>query len=197
MKLVIRCQQWWATFLAHGRSLAPYTDHRHLSAAVFVATSQLMDTSNRAKRSKTPADSEILMTEVVYPNDANPMGMLQGGKLLQWMDTASAVCAQTHAERIAVTVSIDKVVFRNPAKVGDIVTIKASMTRAFDSSMEIFVQAWTRKVISRDTHLISKAFFTFVALDDNTKPTAIAKLEPKTRDEKIRFKEALKRKQAK
>ena len=146
---------------------------------------------------KTPADSEILMTEVVYPNDANPMGMLQGGKLRQWMDTASAVCAQTHAERIAVTVSIDKAILKHPAKVGDIVTIKSKMTRAFDTSMEIFVEAWPRKVICRDTHLIRQAFFTFVALDDNSNPTQIPKLAPITKEEKTQYKEALQRKEAK
>ena len=156
-----------------------------------------MKAMSRLVQRKTPADSEILMTEVVYPNDANPMGMLQGGKLLQWMDTASAVCAQTHAERIAVTVSIHKVIFKNPAKVGDIVTIKARMTRAFDTSMEIFVEAWTRKVISRDTHLISNALFTFVALDDNSNPTKIPKLDPITKEEKAQYKEALKRREAK
>ncbi len=156
-----------------------------------------MDIRKSATRSKTPTDSEILMTEVVYPNDANPMGMLQGGKLLQWMDTASAVCAQTHAECIAVTVSIDKVALKHPAKVGDIVTIKAKMTRAFETSMEIFVEAWTRKVICRDTHLISQAFFTFVALDDNSNPTQIPKLAPITKEEKTQYKEALQRKEAK
>jgi acyl-CoA hydrolase len=133
---------------------------------------------------KKTAESETIMTEVVFPNDANPMGMLQGGKLMQWMDTASAVCAQTHAERIAVTVSIDKVVFRNPAKVGDIITINARITGAFETSMEVFVQAWARKVISRETYLINEAYFTFVALDDLGHPTRVPKLVPVTKKER-------------
>ena len=144
---------------------------------------------------KSPQQSVITMTEVVYPNDANPMGMLQGGRLVQWMDTASAVCAQTHAERIAVTVLLDKVIFKNPAKVGDIITIKAKMTRAFGTSMEIFVEAYARKVISREEHLISNAFFTFVALDDNAKPTVIPGLKLKTKEEKDMYADALKRKE--
>lgn len=144
---------------------------------------------------KSPTESSIIMTEVVYPNDANPMGMLQGGRLVQWMDTASAVCAQTHAERIAVTVLLDNVVFKNPAKVGDIVTIQATMTRAFDTSMEIHVEARARKVISREEHLISSAFFTFVALDDNAKPTLIPKLKPTTKKEKQLHQDALNRKE--
>ena len=151
----------------------------------------------QSKQGKTPSASETIMTEVVYPNDANPMGMLQGGKLIQWMDTASAVCAQTHAERIAVTVSLDKVQFKNPAKVGDIISIKAKLTRAFESSMEIFVQAWARKVISRETYLIMEAYFVFVALDDNAKPTKIPQLKPVTTEEKQQYKEALIRKNRK
>jgi acyl-CoA hydrolase len=153
-------------------------------------------TINKLKRTtKTPAESETIMTEVVYPNDTNPMGMLQGGRMMQWMDTASAVCAQTHAERIAATVSLDKVLFRSPAKIGDIITIKAKITRAFETSMEIFVQAWARKVVSRDTYLINEAYFTFVALDENEKPAVVPAVKPLTAIEKKLYKEALERKQ--
>lgn len=147
------------------------------------------------KHQKYVADSETIMTQVVYPNDANPMGMLQGGRLIQWMDTASAVCAQTHAERIAVTVSIDKVSFKKPAQVGDIISIKAKMTRAFDKSMEIFVQAWSRKVISGEVHLINEAYFTFVALDENARTTTVPKIKPDNAEERTFYKQALTRKQ--
>ena len=134
------------------------------------------------------------MTEVVCPNDTNPMGILQGGRLVQWMDIASAVCAQNHAEHICVTASIDSVSFKAPAKVGDIITIKAKMTRAFSSSMEIFVQAWAKKVISQKAYLINEAYFTFVALDDYANPTEIPLLKPLTVNEKAEFVNALKRK---
>ena len=143
---------------------------------------------------KAPGDSETVTTQVVFPNDTNPMRMLQGGRLVQWMDTASAVCAQTHAERIAVTVSLDKVSFRNPAKIGDIITIKAKITRAFESSMEIFVQAWARKVLSREIYPINEAYFTFVALDDNAHPVHVPKVKPVTAEEKTHYKQALARK---
>lgn len=143
---------------------------------------------------KHPSESETIMTEVVYPNDTNPMGMLHGGKLMQWMDTASAVCAQTHAERIAATVSLNKVVFKSPAKIGDIITIKAQITRAFNSSMEIFVRAWARKVLSRETNLINEAYFTFVALDEQAKPVTVPKVKPVTAEERLHYKQALARK---
>jgi acyl-CoA hydrolase len=122
------------------------------------------------------------------------MGILQGGRLVQWMDIASAVCAQNHAEHICVTASIDSVSFKAPAKVGDIITIKAKMTRAFSSSMEIFVQAWAKKVISQKAYLINEAYFTFVALDDYANPTEIPLLKPLTAHEKAEFVNALKRK---
>jgi acyl-CoA hydrolase len=101
----------------------------------------------QVKPFKSPSDSVIIKTEVVCPNDTNPMDILQGGRLVEWMDIAAAVCAQTHSGKICVTASINQVDFNAPAKIGDIITINASITRAFHSSMEIFVQAFARKVL--------------------------------------------------
>ena len=103
----------------------------------------------KIKKEKVPADSITVKTEVVCPNDANPMGMLQGGRLVEWMDIAAAVCAQTHSGKICVTASINQVDFNQPAKTGDIITITATITRAFNTSMEIFVQAFARKVLAQ------------------------------------------------
>lgn len=150
--------------------------------------------TTKRKKQKTPKESETIMTEVVCPNDTNPMGILQGGKLVQWMDIASAVCAQNHAEHICVTASIDSVKFKTPAKVGDIITIKAKMTRAFSSSMEIFVQAWSKKVVSQKAYLINEAYFTFVAIDDYGNPSEIRGLKPSTVEEKKEYAAAVKRK---
>lgn len=133
------------------------------------------------------------MTEVVCPNDTNPMGMLQGGRLVQWMDIASAVTAQNHAEHICVTASIDSVQFKAPAKVGDIITIKAKITRSFHSSMEIKVFAWAKKVLSQKSYLINVAYFTFVALDDNAQKINIAGVKATSLEEKREFEMAIKR----
>ena len=84
---------------------------------------------------------------MVCPNDTNPMGLLQGGRLVEWMDIAAAVCAQTHSGKICVTASINHVDFNAAAKIGDIITIHAKITRAFHTSMEIFVKAYARKVL--------------------------------------------------
>jgi acyl-CoA hydrolase len=140
---------------------------------------------------KRPSASETIKTEVVCPNDTNPMGILQGGKLVEWMDIAAAVCAQTHAGKICVTASINHVDFNAAAKVGDIVTICARITRAFNSSMEIFVQSFARKVLEGKKYLISEAFFTFVALDENGNATTVIAVKPITASEKERYNAAL------
>jgi acyl-CoA hydrolase len=145
-------------------------------------------------KAKSPSVSETIKTEVVCPNDTNPMGLLQGGRLVQWMDIAAAICAQTHAEKICVTASIDHVNFRSSARVGDVITIKAKVTRAFRTSMEIFVETHSRNVLSRESHLINQAYFTFVALDDHAKVTPVVPLEPRTKTDKLFYKNALKRK---
>ncbi|MBL7937245.1 MAG: acyl-CoA thioesterase [Bacteroidia bacterium] len=146
------------------------------------------------KKIKTSKNSETIMTEIVCPNDTNPMGILQGGRLVQWMDIASAICSQNHAEHICVTASIDSVKFKTPAKVGDIITIKAKVTRSFNSSMEIFVQAWAKKILSQKAYLINEAYFTFVALDDNAKPAFVPAIKPSSEAEKKEYLNALKRK---
>ncbi|MBL0331213.1 MAG: acyl-CoA thioesterase [Bacteroidetes bacterium] len=146
------------------------------------------------KKIKTSKNSETIMTEIVCPNDTNPMGILQGGRLVQWMDIASAICAQNHAEHICVTASIDSVKFKKPAKIGDIITIKAKMTRSFNSSMEIFVQAWAKKILSQKAYLINEAYFTFVALDDNANPAIVPGIKPNSEIEKKEYLNALKRK---
>lgn len=143
---------------------------------------------------KTPKDSETIMTEIVFPNDTNPMGILQGGRLMHWMDIASAVCAQTHSEKIAVTASIDKVYFKHPVYLGDILTIKAKITRAFNTSMEIYVEVWARKVKNSQLFLTNHAYFTFVAINDEALPTPVSPIKPITKNEKEQYLTALKRK---
>jgi acyl-CoA hydrolase len=143
---------------------------------------------------KTPKDSEIIMTEIVFPNDTNPMGILQGGRLMHWMDIASAACAQTHSGRISVTVSIDKVSFKHPVHLGDILTIRAKITRVFKTSMEIYVEVHARKVNNPKRYLTNHAYFSFVAIDDNAAPVSIEQIKPASAEEKKQYADALKRK---
>lgn len=141
-------------------------------------------------QSKRPSESHTVKTEVVCPNDTNPMNLLQGGRLIEWMDIAAAVCAQTHTEKICVTVAIHHVDFHQAAKIGDIITINAKITRAFKTSVEIRVRAEARKVMNGKNFHISEAYFTFVALGDNGKPALVIAVTPKTKDEKEQFEAA-------
>ena len=140
---------------------------------------------------KSPASSLTIKTEVVCPNDTNPMGILQGGRLVEWMDIAAAVCAQTHAAKICVTASIDHVDFNEAAKIGDIITVSAKITRAFHTSMEIFVQSFARNVLAGKKYLISEAYFTFVALDEHSKAAKVIEVKPVSLLEKKQFNAAL------
>lgn len=147
------------------------------------------------KKSKSPSSSEVIKTEVVCPNDTNPMGILQGGRLVQWMDIAAAVSSQLHTEKICVTASMDRVRFKNPAYVGDIITIKAKITSTFTSSMEILVEAWSTNVAQPKKKLICEAYFTFVALDKKGKPTTVMAIKPVTSAEHKLHAEANKRRE--
>lgn len=125
------------------------------------------------------------------------MGILQGGRLVQWMDIAAAVCAQTHAGKICVTASIDTVSFKRPAYVGEILTIEAKITRAFTTSMEIMVSAWSKSVSSTRKHLISESYFTFVAIDEEGKVSPVNAVKPITPEDRKHYDEAWKRKKRK
>lgn len=143
---------------------------------------------------KSPSDSATIKTEVVCPNDTNPMGILLGGRLVEWMDIAAAVCAQTHAAKICVTASINSVDFVESATLGDIITISARITRAFNTSMEISVSAFAKKVLIGKNYLVSEAYFSFVALDNKGNAASVVAVEPKTASEKKEFNAALSRK---
>ncbi len=146
------------------------------------------------KEYKKPSESETIKTEVVCPNDTNPMGILKGGRLVEWMAIAAAVCAQTHAEKICVTASINCVDFYEAARTGDVITISARITRSFNTSMEVFVFAFAKNVLTGKSYLISQAYFTFVALDNNGKTTKTIPVKPITLSEKRQYEEALNRK---
>lgn len=147
------------------------------------------------KRKKTADDSFTVKTEVVLPNDTNTLHNLRGGKILHWMDVASAISAARHAEHPVVTASVDNVSFENPIKLGDVVTIKAVVTRSFNSSLETYIEVWAEHIPTKHKYKSNEAFYTFVALDSNMKPTPVPELVPKTEKEKKLFDGALRRRQ--
>ncbi len=138
---------------------------------------------------KTPKNSEIVMTELVLPNDTNMLGNLLGGRLMHWIDIAAALAAMKHAGRICVTASVDEINFNEPIRLGDIVKLYASVNRAFRTSVEVGVKT-VRVNVEGDETPANNAYLTFVALDAERKPIAVPPLTPETDEEKRRFDEA-------
>ncbi len=144
---------------------------------------------------KYARESLTTMTEMVFPNHTNGLNNLMGGWLMYWMDIVSAIAAQRHANAIVVTASVDNISFSEPIKVGDVVTLRAQVTRSFNTSMEVYIEAWTENIPNRRKLATNKAFFTFVALDKDGKPTAVPEAIPETDDEQALFESALRRRQ--
>lgn len=145
--------------------------------------------------SKTPKESMTVMTEIVLPNDTNALHNLRGGKILHWMDIASAIAAGKHANAVVVTASVDNVSFENPIKLGDVVTITAKVTRAFNTSMETHIEVWAENLPTQTKYRCNEAFYTFVALDSNGRPKKSAEVMPETEVEKKHYDGALRRRQ--
>ncbi len=146
-------------------------------------------------KSKTAKESLTISTEIVLPNDTNVLGNLMGGRLLHWMDVCSAVSAHRHCNRIVVTASVNNVSFNQPIKLGDIVTIEAKVSRAFNSSMEVFMDVWVEHNVTGEKKKCNEAIYTFVAVDQQGAPINVPELIPETDEEKSRFDAALRRKQ--
>lgn len=144
---------------------------------------------------KTPSDSLTMMTEIVLPNDTNTLNNLMGGRLLHWMDIASAIAAQKHSNSIVVTAAVDTVSFKEPIKLGDVVNIKAWVTRSFKSSMEVFIEVWAENIPRGEKIKCNDAYYTFVALDSRNKPIQVPVLEPQTPEEIEKYDGALRRRQ--
>jgi acyl-CoA hydrolase len=144
---------------------------------------------------KKASESLVVMTELVLPNDTNTFGNLMGGRLMYWMDIAAALAAMKHCAAPVVTASVDNISFENPIKLGNVVHIEASLTRSFNSSMEVHLNVWGEDAIQQYRYKSNEAYYTFVALDPNGKPRAVNKLIPETEDEKKLFEGALRRRQ--
>lgn len=141
---------------------------------------------------KKVKDSQVEMIELVLPNDTNMLGNLLGGRLMHWMDIAAALAAAKHCNNVAVTAEVDKLRFRLPVKLGDIVYLKASVNRAFGTSMEVGVKVEVEDIQTGEKKHSNSAYFTFVNLDKHTgKPAPVPEIIPETPEEKRRFEEAL------
>ena len=139
---------------------------------------------------KTPSESQIEMREMVMPGDINPRGTIFGGKIMSWMDIAAAMVAERHCNQPVVTVHISDIDFISPIKVGYHAVIRASINFVGKSSMVIGVRVDSENPYTGHTRKCTKAYLTFVALDDLGKPQMVPKLKPTTEDEQRRFENA-------
>lgn len=141
-------------------------------------------------------DSQVEMTQLVLPNDTNYLGNLLGGRLMEWMDIAAAISAQRHSNRICVTAAVDNLVFHQPIRLGEVVTLKASVNRVFGSSMEVGVRVIAENQLTGVRKTANTAYLTFVAISEGGTPEHAEAIHPGTADERRRYREALVRRNA-
>lgn len=146
-------------------------------------------------RPKFPSESLTILTDLVLPSETNPLNNLFGGELLARMDRAASISARRHSRRITVTASVNHVAFNRAIPLGSVVTVEAKVSRAFNTSMEIYIDVWLEDRESGIRTKANEAIYTFVAVDEIGIPVPVPQIEPQTDEEKTRYDAALRRKQ--
>lgn len=145
--------------------------------------------------SRTASQSKTIVTDLVLPSETNPINNLFGGELLARMDRAASISARRHSRRIVVTASVNHVAFNRAVPLGSVVMIEAKVSRAFNSSMEIYMDVWIEDRESGECVKANEAIYTFVAVNETGHPVRVPELIPETELEIERFEAALRRKQ--
>src|SRR3984957_7309771 len=140
---------------------------------------------------RTVAESQSEMTELILPNDTNTLGNLLGGRLMHFIDLVGAMAAYRHSRTHVVTASMDHIDFIAPVHVGDLLILKSSVNRAFNTSMEVGVKVWVENTIPGAHRHVASTYLTFVAVDSQGRRLPIPGLEPATDEEKGRYDEAV------
>ncbi len=141
-------------------------------------------------RIHTPRASRVETVQIVLPGLTNVHGTIFGGMLMQWIDIAAAVAAGRHAGGPVVTASMDRLHFMTPVHLGEVVTLQAQVNFAARTSMEVGVRVFAEGRPGTKRRQATRAYLTFVAIDDAGRPREIPPLTPQTADEKRRFKDA-------
>jgi acyl-CoA hydrolase len=142
---------------------------------------------------RTVASTQSEMTEIILPNDTNLLGNLLGGRLMHFIDLTGAMAAYRHARTHVVTASMDHIDFIRPVHLGDLVTLKSSVNRAFSSSMEVGVKVWAENTRTGDVVHVASAYMVYVAIDEHGRLQKVPRLLPETPDETRRYEDALRR----
>ncbi len=147
-------------------------------------------------KAKKISESETIMTEMIMPNDTNPIGNLMGGNLLRWMDIIGGICAGKHCEAYVVTASVDNVSFQKPIKLGDVITLKATVTRAFNTSVEVNVDVYAADIKGGNNRMCNHAYFTFVGINEETgKPLKVPPVVALSKEEQKLYDGAMRRRE--
>jgi acyl-CoA hydrolase len=148
------------------------------------------------ERHRTVSESQAERSEVIFPGDANSLGNLFGGRLMQFIDLVGAVAAYRHAgSKAVVTASMDSLDFVAPVHIGDVLILKASVNRAFKTSMEVGVKAMVENLRTREMRHVSSAYVTYVAMDEKGLPQLVDPIVPETEHQKRRYEDALRRRE--
>src|SRR6266567_1152613 len=140
-------------------------------------------------------DSQSEMSEIVLPNDTNPLNALLGGRLMHWIDLAGAMAAHRHSRNYVVTASVDHIDFLVPVRVGDLVILRSSVNRVFHTSMEVGVKVYVENYIADTAQHVASAYVTFVAIDSTGKHLKVAPVIPETDDQQRRYDDAGRRRE--
>jgi acyl-CoA hydrolase len=143
--------------------------------------------------SRTVAESQAERSEIIFPADSNALGNLFGGRLMQFIDLVGAVAAVRHCRAITVTASMDHLDFVAPVHIGDLLILKASVNRAFRTSMEVGVRAMVENARAGTVRHVSSAYVTYVAVDREGNPIPVPCVVPETEHQKRRFEDAARR----
>jgi len=154
-----------------------------------------MDFIGQSLPLRTVSESQSEMTELILPNDTNTLGNLLGGRLMHFIDLVGAMAAYRHARTHVVTASMDHIDFIAPVHVGDLLILKSSVNRAFNTSMEVGVKVWVENTIAGMHRHVASAYLTFVAIDSQGRRVPVPPLRPETDEEKRRFEDAGRRRE--
>ena len=144
---------------------------------------------------KSVSESKVEIAQIMMPQHSNPAGNIFGGEIMSIIDNAASIVAARHTRRNIVTASVDRIDFISPVFVGNVVFAKASVNYVSRTSMEIGVKVDAECLITGKRAHVASAYLTFVALDENDTPTAIATLTLETEEDERRFREGKKRKE--
>jgi acyl-CoA hydrolase len=144
---------------------------------------------------RTVASTQSEMTEIILPNDTNTLGNLLGGRLMHFIDLTGAMAAFRHSRTYVVTAAMDHIDFIRPVHLGDLLTLKSSVNRAFSTSMEVGVKVWAENTRTGAVAHVASAYLVFVAVDEHGRRVKVPVLKPETPNEVRRYDDALLRRE--